>query len=505
MRTRLLVPALFVIASIGSIRGDESPSRVAGLIAKLGSPRFAEREAAGRTLDALGESALDSLRTALKADDAEVRRRAAALVEGIEHRAANARLLQPAAIALNFQDVPLAQAVATLRQETKLDVQLNDRVGRRTVTVVAKPLPVWEALELFCRKAGLSEWDGYSALPPGFTVAQPQAITQQAVGPGGQVIFINRGRIATRVAAGSDGRVLLNDGAAPAVAASHAGSVRVRVLPPSTPFAWTQIAGEDAVVLPLQVSPEVRLTAVNVISATVERALDDRGQTLTVTDLRPEPSPDEQEPMMIAGGQWQMRPARVRGTQIALKVRPGDKPARKLVELRGQLIADVVVADTVATTDAKAPAGTAVAGQFGVTGKVTAVEASDAGPKFALEVDVPPNVALMTGRGVIPTPQVNGAFVIRAVNGNLLEQMDQAAVPPGTTQFGGLSLEDANGKKLEVVGGTWKRTSANGLGGKYQIAVRFRAGDAEPAKLVLTGLRPGAIQVPFAFKDVPLQ
>jgi len=70
-------------------------ARVARLIRQLGHDDFAKREAASKELDAIGEPALDALRTAAASDgDAEIRRRAERIVESImgRVRAAAAKL-----------------------------------------------------------------------------------------------------------------------------------------------------------------------------------------------------------------------------------------------------------------------------------------------------------------------------------------------------------------------------------------------------------------------------
>jgi hypothetical protein len=64
------------------------PAEVERLIQQLGSEQFADREAASRALDAIGEPALDALRKAGRSSDAEVRRRADELLRRIEDRAA---------------------------------------------------------------------------------------------------------------------------------------------------------------------------------------------------------------------------------------------------------------------------------------------------------------------------------------------------------------------------------------------------------------------------------
>ncbi|QJW97138.1 sigma-70 family RNA polymerase sigma factor [Frigoriglobus tundricola] len=61
------------------------PKKVVGLIEKLGSPDFAEREAAEKELDAVGEGAAEQLRTAAAAAESpEVRQRLAGLLPPVE-------------------------------------------------------------------------------------------------------------------------------------------------------------------------------------------------------------------------------------------------------------------------------------------------------------------------------------------------------------------------------------------------------------------------------------
>jgi hypothetical protein len=68
--------------------------RIDRLIEQLGSPIYAERGAASRELDQLGEPALEPLRKASEAScDSEIRRRAERLVKVIEPRVIEARAL----------------------------------------------------------------------------------------------------------------------------------------------------------------------------------------------------------------------------------------------------------------------------------------------------------------------------------------------------------------------------------------------------------------------------
>jgi hypothetical protein len=86
-RIRLVVLFAALFAMVPALPAPEDAPQVSRLIKQLGSDDFEEREAASKQLDGMGESALDALRKAAESDtDAEVRRRAAELIAGIEQR-----------------------------------------------------------------------------------------------------------------------------------------------------------------------------------------------------------------------------------------------------------------------------------------------------------------------------------------------------------------------------------------------------------------------------------
>jgi hypothetical protein len=72
----------------------------AALVARLGAPQFADREAAGRALREVGRDALPALQAAAKSKDPEVRTRSARLVEDIQRD----WLTKPTRLALDFRD-----------------------------------------------------------------------------------------------------------------------------------------------------------------------------------------------------------------------------------------------------------------------------------------------------------------------------------------------------------------------------------------------------------------
>lgn len=92
---RVLVPCLLflLLATPAAALSPPSSVEITRLIQQLGSPSFPKREAATKSLGEMGERPLAALRAAAKdAKDAEVRRRAARLVEIALTRAMDAEL-----------------------------------------------------------------------------------------------------------------------------------------------------------------------------------------------------------------------------------------------------------------------------------------------------------------------------------------------------------------------------------------------------------------------------
>jgi WD40 repeat protein len=83
----LTLVAAFLVNRVPTLATPPDAPEIERLIRKLGSPIFAEREAAAKSLDAMGEPVLDSLqKAAARSKDAEIRRRAESLIKAIEDR-----------------------------------------------------------------------------------------------------------------------------------------------------------------------------------------------------------------------------------------------------------------------------------------------------------------------------------------------------------------------------------------------------------------------------------
>jgi hypothetical protein len=138
----------------------------AALVGRLGSPRYAEREAAADALERLGRQAIPALRAARDARDPEVRTRAAALSNKIE----GALLTQPTMVRLDFDDQPLPAVVKRLADDTGIKLSLVPEnvptwANRRVTIRESAPVPFWRAMDRLCESARLQSNFGMQGFP----------------------------------------------------------------------------------------------------------------------------------------------------------------------------------------------------------------------------------------------------------------------------------------------------------------------------------------------------
>ena len=115
------------------------------LVAELASPDPAERDAAARTLESLGQSALPALEAASRGDDAALRERATALWEAIQHNL----MTRPSLVRLDFQGQVVGGVLDELMKQTGLSLRSDAAAGAFTVKNRSDQAPVafWEAVE----------------------------------------------------------------------------------------------------------------------------------------------------------------------------------------------------------------------------------------------------------------------------------------------------------------------------------------------------------------------
>jgi hypothetical protein len=142
---------------LGQVPGESAePS---GLVMRLGARRYAEREAASRALEGIGGPALDALRAARGSRDAEIRNRAAGLVQKIE----GALLTQPTRLRLDLERAPLTDVVRSLSRQAGFKIVLYpDSLPKWRYTKVTlrepEPVPFWKAIDRLCDAAAVQPY-----------------------------------------------------------------------------------------------------------------------------------------------------------------------------------------------------------------------------------------------------------------------------------------------------------------------------------------------------------
>jgi len=126
--------ATMAALTLGAVGGDLDPS---ALVARLGSPRYADRRGASDDLEKLGRRAVEALRAARSTDDAEVRSRAEMLLDKIE----TDLLTRPTMVTLDGRGRPLVEVVRDLagHQDAAPPCRQDQHRGRAAEVIFRDP------------------------------------------------------------------------------------------------------------------------------------------------------------------------------------------------------------------------------------------------------------------------------------------------------------------------------------------------------------------------------
>src|SRR5262249_17368515 len=119
------------------------------LIARLGSPKHAERQRAARLLSERGPGVLPELRKSLKHRDPEIRRAAEKLIPTLEAAVA----LQPKLLTLEM-NAPLADVFKEIEKQSGYQLTAEGKEEGR-VSVAVRRMPFWEAVAHIEQQTGL--------------------------------------------------------------------------------------------------------------------------------------------------------------------------------------------------------------------------------------------------------------------------------------------------------------------------------------------------------------
>jgi hypothetical protein len=475
----------------------------AQLVTRLGSQRFRDREDASRALDELGAKALPPLRQAAADPDPEVRRRAAALVGRIEKRLETERLLEPQHVRLRFKDVAVTEAVTEFNRRTGWDLQIQgDRSGLidRKITLDTGDVPLWDAFDQFCRKAGLNE-------------PRPAPVREQAADANTQEELMMQRRIAVRRAimvqrmgyAQQSGvvenhrRIGVVAGRYDPLPTSRAGAVRVRAMPPRTGIEG-QAKGDGEYVFALEVLPEPRLHWHGVVQVRVDRAVDEHGQVLRQASTAEDSTANLYGANTVVFIDGNDMNGTASGQHTAVRLKQGEQPSKRLRELQGRITARVQTPPQPLMTvdNVLKAAGRTVHGSNGGSIKVLDVSRQPGG-----EVKLHVQIASGTGMGIWMNRGVRRRVVWAAGGRRMIvteDTSDQAAPT--------LALQDAKGRAFVMEQprplNFMRNFPAGEVVEEMDLVFHPRSGQGPPAKFVYSGPRTVAIDIPFKLKDVAL-
>lgn len=458
------------------------------IVTRLGSERFADREAATRELAAIGPAAMPALRVAARGPHPEVRRRAAGLITRLQRMADSRDLLTPKAVRLNYRNVPLTAAIDDLKAQTGINLTLDPhKVAEplRPITCETGALPPWEAVAAFCRAAGLQEVF-LAELP----VPQPDRPLR-----GHRTYFVPPPPPPTAEAV----PIVLTDGKYEPLPGNRSTAVRVLVLPASFP-GNRGVLHTHEVTLNLDITPLPGLTWQDGVEVRVSRLVDSAGRpgggaipTEHVTGVVL-----FDRPVVAINGQmaiWRElgEPAgpttysNPRVVAVPLKVlTPG---SRSLRVLEGTVVGEVLVPDQVVVevADPAKAVGRVVRGPDGVQLTVLSVNPGTAteAATIRVKIDTPP--------GALPRRREAAPWVV------FRPEMPRPSTGPQVRVFA------ADGKAIPA---TAQISSAPALlaDGTYSIVadVTLSPSAGLPTRLAVIGPRLTTVEVPFKLKNVPL-
>ncbi len=477
----LLLAALVLGTAAGVVpAAKDKPTRdeVARLIARLGSKKYTERQAAARALDALGAVALPDLTRAAASPDAEIRRQAKTLVKKISKRLETEQLLAATRVHFVWKDTPVTTAVAELAKKTGFRIEVEavtPRLAARKITLDTGETTFWQAFDQLCQKGQLKE-------------RGLKAVLSRSVFPA---------RNARNQPDRAPPRLVLVDEKPPELPTQYVRGLRVRVLPPNLPRGDMPRVGEDRLIV-VEAALEPRLRLDRIIGLRIGKAIDERGIHAEASAL-PIETHDNDNPY---GGIQRQRPTYLgrleygmdEGNFRRLLVRV--TPSRRLTELRGTLMAEVQQPSkpVISVDNILKAAGQSFAAQRGESLKVVRVENKDNG-QVVLELQT----VFPIGNAVGGITIGNGVIRIRRFPGGKWEAV---GLRPDNLQ-----LLDTAGRQYRLTGRASQGVSFNPAGITQRLRLTYTRdkGLTAPAKLVYIGLKTTVVEVPFELKDVPLQ
>lgn len=484
-------------------------NRLNGLVTQLGGREFLVREKATKALIRAGAPALEYLHKAGAGPDAEIRRRAGLILERIEKDIDTARLLKPCRIHLVYHNTPITEAVADFAKKSEYPLQFEGdrvRVATRKVNLDTGDVTFWEALDQFCRAAGLMEQHGPRPANPSTPTMTPKEMRLM------EMRMMQRRGLAIPPARVDFGRLVLLEGQE-SLPTSQSGGVRMRVLRPGTQIPGNAKSSEEAV-LALEVSPEPGIDWRGVLEAHVEKAFDFKGREVNQIQQNTVPSngivndlggaiainANMANNAIIFGGD--VDNLTVQGgplpREIPIRIKLNDRDTKALREVRGVLFAQVqspqepiIRADKILQAQGKTFKGP--------ENSFLKIHEAHRGDNGQIKVRVTLRAPSM---GEDALAMMQGAIFVRRFNGRMAFMAQQEGETAAAQR---LALQDSKGRKFQLVSSK-ESTQCNGMEitQEFRLVYQTKQDQEEPAQLIYSGNRLVTVEIPFTFKNVPL-
>ena len=324
----MLSTLLLIVATHGF--ATDTPAQ---LVEQLGSPRYADREAATEALRSFGATALGPLRAARQSPEAEVRVRADGLVDAIEADL----MVRPTLVNLDYRDVPRSDVLSDLSRQSGITLDLaspqliGDQEPRLTLESEGQ-VTFWQAIDQVCKAGGLAVNPNMQRQ---FLGGEPREDIRPVLTlyelPGVEVPSTEDGPFRLGVVKLSDHRerIFGMPGSGPN---NFFANQRGRVVPaqPGRP----PVAGVDprggqvfeSFVVELQLTAEPRITVLQDRPVRLLEAVDDRGQSLL--------QPGQEEIVETISGYNGIMPPGAASLSIPVALEMPERPGQSIKSLK---------------------------------------------------------------------------------------------------------------------------------------------------------------------------
>jgi hypothetical protein len=446
--------ALLIVAAWMSELPAADPAE---LVARLGAPRYADREAAATGLEELGRKALPALRDARTSRDIEVRTRAAALVSRIE----GSLLTRPTMVRLDFDDVPVVEVLRGLSDESGVRLSLvppedsPNWKSRRVTLREPAPVPFWQAMDRLCEAARLQYNAGMHG--PGSAREPSFPLFEGGMRPTNPVFDSGPFRV-----------TLLGLNFQRSVSFPPSPAPRGRRRAGADDLARVEPAVSEEFFAQLQVAAEPRLSLSQSGPLRVTEATDEKGQSLLAETAAGE------APVRRASGYFGVASGSVLQPNVALS-RPG-QAGRVIKTLRGVLPVTVSSRKPVPLAVKLSDAAGRSFQNEDVLLTLNQVRSQSQGRQFHIDLSIRPNQA----------------------PGQVLEPADGVPVRPEGFQQQ-LEVVDAQGRIV-----SWFPSVYDSETGRMTLTLTPVEPGSTPAELRYYGLIRASTEVRFEFGDLPL-